>query len=149
MRTRSWAPPVLAVTGLVAMVVGCSSGPPTDRALEESSAAVSSGIEEGVEAIEDRDVVELTTRYNPCDCSAPEFEARLRGRWQRVVLTGPDDHLDELFDQARALDETTGLYFFRLEGQFVGPTRHPETGLEYEQFEVSDFDAVSYGELSR
>lgn len=129
---RRWTSTVLVVA-LSAGIWGClSSGDPFQRALQRTDNAV----ESAVDALDDLDQVVLLARFNPCKCPAPDFEVRIFGRWERVLVTGEEELLEELDLLARTLDEDPGLGVFRLQGQFDGTDTFEDTGIEYELFRM-------------
>lgn len=119
---------------------GCTSGgQPSERALEESSATILSGIDAGIDAVDSQEVVAVRARYNPCVCPAPDFEIHLRGEWIRVIKNGDQTRLEGLRDQAQTLADLPGLHHVWLEGQFDGNAVFDDTGVEYQRFEVQNF----------
>lgn len=136
-----WAMTALVVAVLW-FVVGCATGPPHQRAVDRASAAGAAAADAGAGAVDDIDIIEIRSRYNPCHCPAPDFEVHLRGRWQRVIVDGESQLVEKLYEQARQLEESPGLEVFRLKGELTGSQRFDETGVEYQRFEVLDFRVV-------
>lgn len=138
-----WLSMACAAAVIGALLVGCSTGPPAQRALNQSRSIVSSGIEAGISWPDDAESIEVRARYNPCRCSAPEFEIRTYGRWKRVLLRGEPEMIEQLESEAVSLHGTRGLDFLRLQGRFDGSERYEPNGLQYERFEVLDYGVES------
>lgn len=113
-----------------------TGGDPLERSLSRSRNVVSSGVQAGLQASDNADSLRIQARYNPCRCDAPDFELRVRGRWERYVLNGDPALLEEL--QAAALlsiENDDPLRFWYLEGAFRGTRKHPSGG-EYPLFRL-------------
>ncbi len=120
---------------------GCaSSGEPSERALEEGSTTILSGIEAGVVATEEQDVVVVQARYNPCLCPAPDYEVQVRGEWIRIIVDGDQLVLAELDERAEALAAAPQLGYLRLRGQFDDTAELEETRVEYPRFVLEEFE---------
>ena len=120
--------------------MGCATGgDPPERALAQSSAVVSDGVDAAITALDSQDSLILRGRYNPCRCPAPDFELHVHGHWTRVILRGDTTSLEALQVQAEELDAAPHLVYFRMTGQFDGSARFDATNAEYEVFEVLDF----------
>lgn len=129
--------------GLIAAVLlwGCSiRGEPQQRALDRAEAAMFDGVDEGWEAVDALDEVVVRARYNPCRCPAPDFEVRIYGSWQRILVNGDTELVHELRHRASNLAEQPGLDYLRLYGQVKTPAVYEESGVEYDRFEVVDFE---------
>lgn len=124
---------------VVVLLTGCATGPPAERALHESRSVVSSGVEAGDRAVDEIDQIEVRSRYNPCRCPSPDFELRIEGRWQRVVIGGEDEVVEMLYERAESLASTPGLGYLWLQGEFGGQEEYPATGVEYDVFRLEDF----------
>lgn len=128
----------LALIVATTLAAGCATSDPGERALLRGNTAVVSGIEEAESTTESLEDLKLKGRYNPCHCPAPDFEIYLRGNWQRVIIDGEDDALDELDAEARALAETSSLGFVSMTGRLDGTQTFEETGAAYESIYVTD-----------
>lgn len=135
--------------GLLVISAGCASGSPPERAAAAATSTLADAVEQGTDAAEQQDDFEIRTRYNPCRCPAPDFEARLRDRWRRIVVTGDEPLVEELTQRARTQEASPGMTFFWLEGEFAGEEQFEQTGVEYERFELRDFRHERYDEASR
>lgn len=137
---------MLACTLLLVLSASCASGPPGQQALDRASSLVSSAADRGDVAIDKLDTIRIRSRYNPCRCPAPDFEAHFRGHWQRVLLEGDDELLEQLQFDVEMHEERGELAVVVLEGEFTGPARFHQTAMEYERFYVVDFQVEPYDE---
>ena len=135
-------PPLLLVMALIALLglsSACATPEPYERALRRSQDLVSSGVRAGLHASDTADSLQIQARYNPCRCEAPDFELRLRGRWQRHLLNGDPALLEELEQAAQQSHEAgDSLRFWYLQGTFRGTRRDP-SGIEYPLFRLESF----------
>lgn len=136
-RALALIPPAAVVA---ALLVGCSTATPQQRAVDRGVSTVDSAVQSATTWPDRADEIEVRGRYNPCRCPAPDFEVYAYGGWNRVILDGSREMLQELRAEAEALDETPGLVFFRLRGQFDGTAEFDSTGWDYDRFQV-----VGYG----
>lgn len=129
---------IVALSLAMTLVAGCATSDPGERALRRGNTAVASGVDSATSTTESLDSVELKGRYNPCHCPAPDFEVHLRGRWQRVIIVGEDDAIDELDAAARSLDDSSSLGFVSISGRLDETATFEETGVAYDAFYITD-----------
>lgn len=135
-------PLTLILAALWATVAcGCATSEPRPEpqtaAVDEARAEVDEATEEGSEEADDRDTYAVTARHNPCKCEAPPIEVHVYGRWERVILEGDDDRVDDVEQELRSASEEGQLAGESVEGAFDG-TRRDERRLEYRVFELDE-----------
>ncbi len=132
---------VLAAATVLALVsaLGCATLSSEQRALHRATTTASDAADDASGALDDLDTIQLQARYNPCHCPAPDFEVQLHGRWQRVIVDGQQQLIDELRDDAARLEQSPGLAVIWLEGDVTGTERFEPTGVSYQRLEVVEF----------
>ena len=136
MKTLTPATLLLLLLALMIFSGACATPEPHQRALRRSQDLVSSGVRAGLQASDTAESLQIQARYNPCRCDAPDFELRLRGRWQRHILNGDPALLEALQAEAlRSLESSDSLHFWYLQGSFRG-TRRDASGVEYPLFRL-------------
>ena len=138
---------IIAVMILLGAVgVACSSaGPPSERALDEGYRAVLTGVDAGVAATEEQESLALRARYNPCNCSAPDFEVHLHGQWSRAMMEGDAMVLGEMVLRIQGLEEAGRLYHLRVEGKLNGKAEFEDTRVDYQRIQVRGFEVEAVG----
>lgn len=122
---------------IMAALIGCASGgEPTSQALDRAEGTIGAGIDRGMDAVESQREVDLRGRYNPCQCPAPQFELYVRGRWERVILGGDEELIENIRAQLQAEEDLGRLVHAEMRGRFDGRKIFEQTGVEYEYFRV-------------
>lgn len=123
----------ISVLGLVASTVfaGCARSQntksPETKApspAQIAQAHVNRGLRYAVSRVENLDYYTFEGRTNPVShCGAPPHELFIRGRWQRVKLSGPDQILQNLKSQLADQSAKLRSYDFKVVGYPDGKLR--------------------------